>query len=227
MKRRLCMFAKHWAPGQVKSRLAATVGDERASRLYRAFLESLLERLPSADWECVLAFAPVSARSEFENLVRGTVWRLEPQADGDLGARMAAALSAGFSAGCDAVVLVGSDSPTLPVNFVHDAFAKLERSPVVLGRAADGGYYLLGARPPVPPIFTGMAWSTPDVFEQTVSRLAAAGIGYERLPDGYDVDDANGLLRLREELSRAAEHADEGQSLSRLRRAVAEILGPA
>jgi hypothetical protein len=225
MKRRLCMLAKHPAPGQVKSRLAASLGDERASRLYRAFLETLIERLEGGDWECVLAFTPSVTGHEFEEIIRGTVWRLAPQADGDLGRRMEAALAEGFAAGCDAVVLVGSDSPTLPTEFVREAFARLEDAPVVLGRAADGGYYLVGARPPVPPIFSGVSWSAPEVFGQTVARLCAAGVTHAQLPEWYDVDDGEGLARLRVELSGATGVGDEGVSLGRLQRAIDEVLG--
>jgi len=228
------MFAKHWAPGEVKSRLAKDVGAEAASQLYLGFLRTLLVRFSATADERVLVFAPPGRRAEFEELLRsmpgahpaGGYWSLEPQAEGDLGARMRAFFDWAFAGGATRVVLIGSDSPTLPIEFIDEAFAALAQHPVVLGPASDGGYYLVGAvgqlcdtavRPAVaasrdaaalrrtatsssaPPIFDRIDWSTPAVFEQTVERLKAAALTYHVLPPWYDVDELADLARLKRE----------------------------
>ena len=74
--------------------------------------------------------------------------------------------------GARAVVLVGADSPTLPVEYVERAFAELERADVVLGPATDGGYYLIGVGPARPPLFEGVAWGGALVLVETVATLS-------------------------------------------------------
>jgi glycosyltransferase A (GT-A) superfamily protein (DUF2064 family) len=88
----------------------------------------------------------------------------------------------------DAVVLVGTDSPTLPVAFVEQAFAELRQADVVLGPATDGGYYLLGCARRLPPIFDGIAWGSSAVFRDTVARLTDPEWRLAVLPPWYDVD---------------------------------------
>ncbi len=85
---------------------------------------------------------------------------------------MAAFVERQLDAGARAVVLVGADSPTLPVEHVERAFAELERADVVLGPATDGGYYLIGCGPARPPLFEGVAWGSASVLADTVAALA-------------------------------------------------------
>lgn len=219
--RELGMFAKFWTPGEVKTRLAADVGLEPAARLHQAFLQTLVERFAHAGDRRTLVFSPANKLGEFRTL-RAASWRFEPQGEGDLGRRMQAYFEAAFAAGAERVVLIGSDSPTLPSGFVESAFDMLERRPVVLGPAADGGYYLVGAAGQPPPIFEGMAWSQPTVFAETITKLEAARLEYATLPGWYDVDAIEDLRRLHEELNASQ---DESSEMLALRRAVNEAMG--
>lgn len=214
------IFAKYWQPGKVKTRLAASVGDAEASGLYRRFLDTTLRRFGNAAQRRVLAYTPPERRSEFAALA-DDAWHLEPQAAGDLGRRMQRYFAEAFRSGAERVVLIGSDSPTLPLEYVTDAFDLLKTFPVVLGPADDGGYYLVGAAGAVPPIFAGVAWSTPLVWSQTQSRLQAAGIRCGVLPAWYDVDDLAGLRRMDGEF---AEHGLLDEKLRALREDVARVL---
>jgi glycosyltransferase A (GT-A) superfamily protein (DUF2064 family) len=94
------------------------------------------------------------------------------------------------------VVLIGSDSPDLPAEYVAAALDALHSSDVVLGPAADGGYYLVGVARRVPPIFDGIAWSTPAVWPQTIELLKSSTIAWHELPGWYDVDDQQSLSAL-------------------------------
>ncbi len=193
------ILAKYWQPGAVKTRLATAIGDESASRLYRSFVESLLRRLDSTADQRVLAVTPAERMPEFQQLA-GPAWTVVPQVGGDLGARLQAVFADQFRRGARRVVLIGSDSPTLPRAYVDDAFARLDEYPVVLGPADDGGYYLVGAADRIPPIFSKIEWSTSRVFAQTAERLRSAGCPFATLPLWYDVDDLAGLERLKTEL---------------------------
>ena len=164
--------------------------------LARCFVQTLLNRFQHVADRQILCFAPADSADKFRQLDLCR-WTLEPQASGDLGERMERYFGATLSAAdSPRTVLIGSDSPDLPLEYAADAFDKLRSFPVVLGPATDGGYYLIGASQTVPPIFDNIPWSTPEVWTQTISRLTAAQIPYHVLPEWYDVDDFTGLRRL-------------------------------
>jgi rSAM/selenodomain-associated transferase 1 len=181
----LGLFAKWPAPGMAKTRLAGADPDWGA-RVARAFLLDSLGRLSAVPGKRLLACTPADAAADFAALA-GDRFTLIPQGDGDLGARMARFLASRLAEGARAVV-VGADSPTLPVDFVEMAFAALEQAEVVLGPACDGGYYLLGCRGRLPPVFDGIAWGTAAVLRQTIERLSDPKYRLHLLPPWYDVD---------------------------------------
>jgi rSAM/selenodomain-associated transferase 1 len=183
----LGMFAKWPAPGLVKSRLAVDTSPDWAAAVARAFLLDLLERFASVPVRRVLAFSPPEAATPFSELVQGR-FALVPQAHGDLGERLAHFVCDQLDAGAERVVLIGTDSPTLPRAFVEDAFAHLDRAEVVIGPATDGGYYLIGCRRFVPELFQGIAWGTEHVLRETVTRVRELGLRLAVLPPWYDVD---------------------------------------
>lgn len=217
--RRLGMFAKFWAPGQVKTRLAASIGDQPAALLHHAFVETLLERFGRLADRRTIVYAPSERAEEFA-AAAGASWDIAPQGEGDLGRRMQAWFEGAFAAGATQAVLIGSDSPTLPAPYVESAFQRLDEHSVVLGPAEDGGYYLVGAARQTPPIFAAVAWSQPTVWSETLARLAAAGLSYAPLPRWYDVDDRDDLERLRAELEALG---PSDRALARLRSVVAQV----
>ena len=135
----------------------------------------------------MLGFAPADREADFAAVAAGR-FALAPQADGDLGRRMAAFVERQLEDGARAVVLVGADSPTLPVEHVERAFAELERTDVVLGPATDGGYYLIGCGPTRPPLFEGIAWGAASVLADTAAALTDPRWRLSLLPPWYDVD---------------------------------------
>jgi rSAM/selenodomain-associated transferase 1 len=187
MKDVLGLFAKWPAAGAVKTRLAAVGGAEWAARVADAFLRDTLERLTTIAARRVLVFAPVEARPNFAALVRDD-FALLPQLDGDLGRRLSGFLTHELEGGAEAVVVVGSDSPTLPIEYIDRAFVELKHADVVLGPACDGGYYLLGCRRVVPPIFEGIAWGGSRVLTDTIAALTDPFWRLAVLPPWYDVD---------------------------------------
>jgi rSAM/selenodomain-associated transferase 1 len=183
----LGLFAKRPDPGRVKTRLAADTSPEWAARVADAFLRDTVERFAAVPARRVLAFTPPDAQDFFAALVGGR-FELTPQADGDLGCRLGSFADGHLRAGARKVVLVGTDSPTLPVEWVTQAFAELDSADVILGPATDGGYYLIGLTPNAPPLFDGIVWSGPDVLRATVERLTGTPHRLALLPAWYDVD---------------------------------------
>lgn len=212
-------MAKFWAAGAVKTRLASRIGGEAAAEFQRLSLACLLQRLTCLECDRVVAFAPADRRHDFEALA-GPNWEFEPQAQGDLGRRMQAWFEAGLAAGYRQQVLLGADSPNVPIEHIRQAFEMLATRGVVLGPSADGGYYLVGAAEATPPIFSGIDWSTPNVLAQTRLRLQEAGLPCGLLPEWYDVDEWADLSRLRADL--AGDTASEG-AVGPLRRWLAAV----
>lgn len=208
LTRCLGLFAKNWKPGEVKTRLAQTIGDEKAAAIYRAFVEALAVRFAELQGRKVLAYSPDNdaARTAF-SASEFREWTLDPQCGDDLGSRMSAFFDSQLQAGCQSVVLLGTDCPNIPLAAVQQAFTQLASNEVVLGPSEDGGYYLIGVSRRVPPIFDDMPWSTPELWQATISKLADAGIRYSVLQPWYDVDEMHDLTRLIEDLGAIA-HSD-------------------
>jgi uncharacterized protein len=213
------MFTKFWTPGEVKTRLAASLGPERSAAIHRLFVETLIDRFGSVADERVVALTPRGAGRAFADLI-GPQWQVVTQAEGDLGCRMRAFFHQSL-AHFDRVVLIGSDSPDLPAEHVEEAFRALESHDVVLGPTSDGGYYLVGAARQTSPIFDGIDWSTDRVWGQTIERLRATACKWQALPSWFDVDDHDGLDSL---LGRLARGSNSDSRLAALHQSLQGLL---
>ncbi|MGE5193665.1 MAG: TIGR04282 family arsenosugar biosynthesis glycosyltransferase [Deltaproteobacteria bacterium] len=188
-RRTLGIFVREPVPGQVKTRLAAELGAERAAEIYSAFISDLADRFRGIGAERVLCYCPdsIESRRYFET-VAGQDYRLWGQPNAGLEMRMQRFFEEHIRGVDDRAVIIGSDSPTLPGEYIVRAFAGLDGADCVIGPAADGGFYLIGMRGRAWPVFTGVAWSTSCVLDQTVQRLRECGACLAVLPVWYDVD---------------------------------------
>lgn len=200
----LGMFAKEPIPGRVKTRLAASIGAAPAADVYQAFVGDLIEKHGNTGDRRVLSYAPNTASAQaWATRVGGKNFEVSPQSSGDLGTRMQSFFDTAFTVGNDRVVLIGSDSPNLPVAIVEQAFESLLENDVVLGPAMDGGYYLVGQRVESRNIFEGIEWSSERVFEQNCERIESLNASLGVLPEWFDVDTAVEAHQLREQLLRS------------------------
>jgi rSAM/selenodomain-associated transferase 1 len=185
----LGIFAKEPIAGQVKTRLARDTSADWAQRVAEAFLADSLGRFCSIPTLRVIAYAPSNARTELSIPFRHWVgfYLRYPQSDGDLGHRLRAFFQH-YLRDFPRVVVIGTDSPTLPHDYIHQAFAALHQHDVVLGPAFDGGYYLIGCRREIPALFDDIPWSTAKVLDATVQRVHESNASLALLPPWYDVD---------------------------------------
>ena len=195
--RRLLLFTKPAREGRVKTRLIGDLSAAEAAELHAAFLADLLARLSEGDFELRLAWA----LEPEEEIPAGPLPGMR-QRGNDLGERLYLALA---EAAREAAVVaaVGSDLPTLPLELVHLAFARVEAgADVVLGPAEDGGYYLiaLAAGAVSRRLFEQIAWSTERVLPATLERCRELGLTVELLPVAADVDTPEDLRRLAEQM---------------------------
>lgn len=206
------ILAKAPRPGYAKTRLAKALGVTYAAELAEAFLRDTCEAaraLGSA--RGLLAYAPRDAEAELTDLCAGL--DLVPQVDGDLGARMAAALRCAFEAGAERAVLVGSDTPQIGASGLRAGLRALDHSDVVFGPAEDGGYYLVGCRGPFPALFRDVPWSTNRVLEVSRTRARTLGLRTRLLRPLTDVDEAADLDGLRAALEAAPDRAPHTRAL--------------
>lgn len=193
MRRTLILFFRTPRLGTGKRRLAREIGALAAVRFERLMLATLLRRLAlDRRWRLRLAVTPDEARHRAQRLHPAAVG--VGQGKGDLGMRMRRALR---TCPPGPAVLVGADIPALTARHIWAAFRLLGTHDLVFGPAADGGFWLVGARHPchLPALFNGVRWSGPHALADTLSglpRRITVGLA-DRLED---VDDADGYRRL-------------------------------
>jgi rSAM/selenodomain-associated transferase 1 len=145
-----------------------------------------LERIGGID-HVQLRFAPDDAEAEIRPWLRPG-WSAAGQGGGDLGERLARSFQNAFAARARRVVIIGGDCPEVAAQDIEAAWGALARCDLVLGPAADGGYWLIGLRVMERRLFEGIAWSTRDVLQQTLDHARAAGLTVELLRELHDVD---------------------------------------
>lgn len=172
--------------GSVKTRLAESIGPEAALAAYQQLVATLLSNLaPLANVE--LCFAPTDADAEIAPWLRQG-WVCQPQAGGDLGARLQEVFVRHFQSGAERVVIIGSDCPEVMPADVESAWHALANHDLVLGPAVDGGYWLVGLCAPQAHLFTAMPWSTEMVLAETLRRAGLSGLRVALLRELSDVD---------------------------------------
>lgn len=182
----LLLFVKNPIPGRTKTRLAASVGDAMALRMYHqlcAWTRRQAAGLTGVD-PFVYYSNAITADDDWPN----DRFTKRLQHPGGLGERLAAGFAEAFVAGYERVIVTGSDCPGIDTDYLEAAFAGLDAHDVVIGPALDGGYTLLGLRQPAPELFKGIAWSTDTVLTATLSQAAAAGRSVHQLAPLSDVD---------------------------------------
>jgi len=191
-KRLVVVFAKPAVSGSVKTRLVPTLTPDEAAEFHLAALSdtvSVAQSVAGGSVELHIAGGEEDL-AEFRALYPSCAVR--PQRDGDLGARLSAAFDASFDRGIEKTVVVGSDHPTLPPEYLSQAFDRLDSADIVFGPSRDGGYYAVGQQrgtwPAAQAAFQGIPWSTPQVLEASLERVHEAELEFALLPEWYDVD---------------------------------------
>ncbi len=188
--------------GRCKTRLAATLGDEAATRLYEAMLGDSLDLFARVGaTRLVIMTAPEDDGVAIMTQLAPPGWEVVAQEGAALGERLAHAFRTLGREG-DAVLLVDSDSPTVRPEPIAEAVLRFHGPRrALMGPCDDGGYYLIGLTSLELGILDGIAWSTPQVAAQTRARCKVLGLALEELPGAFDVDRATDLARLRDELT--------------------------
>jgi rSAM/selenodomain-associated transferase 1 len=193
----LLFFIRNPERGRVKTRLAASIGDEKALKLYRGFILNILSNINRETFLFYLCFFPADALDSIKQWL-GEDYLYTPQIGEDLGERMKNGFTEAFAMNFKRVVLIGSDIPDLPIEFIEEAFTSLKEKDAVIGPSLDGGYYLIGFKEKTfsPQVFKGIPWSTERVFEQTMKILEREGLMVHVLNPLRDIDTIEDLKNL-------------------------------
>lgn len=193
----ILLFVKYPTDGRVKTRLAATLGPDAAAKLYQGFVFDILAALTQLRWPFKICFYPDSAGPQTVHWL-GEKYSYIPQTGRDIGERMKDAFVAAFAENFERAILIGSDIPDLPPDYIRRAFEALDSNDVVLGPSSDGGYYLIGFTKHrfLLEAFAGIAWSTHCVFDQTLDIITDHKRTVHLLPQWHDVDTPADLDRL-------------------------------
>ncbi len=186
--KRLVLFAKAPRVGLVKTRLARSIGEAEALKAYQALVQNVLRALVRFR-DVTVQFSPDDAQSDVASWMKPG-WTSAPQGSAGLGDRLARCFEEQFSHGAERVVVIGSDCPDIDGSDIEDAWESLKTHDLVLGPAADGGYWLIGLSRNCPSVFTGVDWGTERVLEQTVARAKHEGLSIALLRQLSDVDTA-------------------------------------
>ena len=198
-------MAKAPLAGEVKTRLVPPLTSAEAAALNVCFLRDMAanvaEVTAAGRVDGLVVYTPVGAEAAFDGILPER-FKLLAQRGESLGDRLCNATDDLLQDGYSSVCLINSDSPTLPRAALDRAIESLAKDGdrVVLGAADDGGYYLIGLKKVHSNLFERIVWSTADVLAHTIERASEIGLEVEMLPRWYDVDDAQALNRLCEEL---------------------------
>lgn len=188
----LIVFIKNPEKGKVKTRLAKTIGDEKALQVYMSLLRITFDAIRNVNCNKAIfstGFGQNSVQIGDHGYLKFVQW------GNGLGEKMSNAFQTGFIANYKKVLVIGSDCPEISNAIIVDAFRLLDENEVVIGPAADGGYYLIGMKKTHPGLFTNKNWSTDSVLAETIADLKKTGLTYKLLPVLSDVDEEDDLKK--------------------------------
>lgn len=219
--------------GAVKTRLVPPLSHTHAAALARCFACDVIANMSCITSDVIIAYAPQDGRAIIENILiehlsgensshqnlslgnkslgdisSANLIYVEQHGE-DLGARLAHIAAEADGRDFSPLIFVGTDSPTLPRQFIENALRLLIETPVdvTLGATRDGGYYSIGysirVRRQSPALFDGISWSSAQVYRQTISNIKRLKLRFHEMPVWYDVDEAPDLARLQLEFDQS------------------------
>ena len=195
-------MAKAPKPGMVKTRLTESLPSPAVTALYRCLLEDTLTLATSLTNVEVAVMCPESDQGELEHVLGNTVQVVAQKGEG-----LAAGLTSVFrqftATGRQPVIAFNSDSPHLAPSVLDGAFNILATHDVVVGPTHDGGYYLVGAKVAHPALFEDDRMGTRSALDRLLTRAKVLKLSTGFTEPFYDIDVANDLILLAQELQLA------------------------
>ena len=192
------IFGRYPQPGRVKTRLAASIGNEAAADFYRLCAEHTFRQLSPFQNSSVHFYC-----SDPDDLPKVNEWiapylfSIAAQTGASLGERMMNAFDSSFQQGSKKVIIIGTDAPDISSEILQSSIDALDTFDIVIGPALDGGYYLLGMKQLHGDLFKDIPWSTEDVFQKTIEKAHSHNLSVQLLPPLSDIDTIEDLTAWR------------------------------
>ncbi|NDJ17213.1 DUF2064 domain-containing protein [Myxacorys almedinensis A] len=196
----LIIFTRYPEPGKAKTRLIPALGEAGAAALHRQMAEDTVAQAQRLQKDqSTLSLEVHFAGGDLAQMRHwlGEQGQYRSQGSGSLGDRLIQAFQGAFQQQATAVVVIGTDCPSLQADLLSLAFERLTTADLVLGEASDGGYYLIGLRQPTPELFQTISWSTDVVFQQTLAIARKLNLTTALLPVLDDIDRPEDLTTLK------------------------------
>ncbi len=195
----IILFTRFPQPGRVKTRMIDRLGSQGAAKLHTKMTEKVICQIQPAlqkrKIELQIYYCGGS-QQEMANWL-GRNCTLCIQQGSDLGQRMEHAFTQTIQQGAERILLIGSDCPDITADIISNGLKKLNNHDLVLGPAADGGYYLIGLRThgnEIATLFNSIDWGTDQVLEQTLTQAKKGELSCTLLPQLHDIDRAEDLV---------------------------------
>ncbi|MFN6086135.1 MAG: TIGR04282 family arsenosugar biosynthesis glycosyltransferase [Fluviicola sp.] len=167
MSRKIIIFQKNRLPGQVKTRLAKTIGDEKALEIYDFMVKNIHACIEPLGFDTSVYFSHFDEKNVLWDYASTSIQTQDP----DLGIRMYDAIKHELEKGYTNVILIGTDFIDFQKELIEDAFNKLDQNDYVFGPTYDGGYYLVGCKKVHSEVFLDKIWSTETVLIEAIDEL--------------------------------------------------------
>ncbi len=190
MENLVIVFTKNPELGKCKTRLAKSIGNEKALQVYKALIQHTAKTIGKVDVNRVVFY---SKKIQTQDFWDDALFIKQVQSQGHLGQKMQAAFEWGFAQGYSKICIVGSDLMELEPRDIEEAFQQLEDKDVVFGPANDGGYYLMGMNSLYKEAFLDKAWSTNTVLKNTLEDLKSLNVAL--LETKTDIDTLEDLKK--------------------------------
>jgi rSAM/selenodomain-associated transferase 1 len=197
MKTAIIIMAKVPRAGNVKTRLQPRLTPEQSADFAACLLFDTIEKVKSLGNELIIAYTPPNELEYFNRFSLAKETLFSEQKGIDLGEKIFNAFEFAFRWEADSAVMIGTDSPTFPIEFIENALTDLKTYDAVLGKTSDGGFYLIGLSRLKTEIFENVEWSSTKTFRQTKENILRAGFRLKEIPGWYDVDEPPDLEKLR------------------------------
>jgi uncharacterized protein len=195
----IIIFLKYPESGKVKTRLAKTIGNQHAANLYKNFIIDTLKSVSQLSLAKKVIFAYPKEKIGLVKTITETTDPIYEQEGNDLGQKMYNAFLETHQMGFSKTIIIGTDSPNLPLSHITQAFDNLTQKDVVIGPTSDGGYYLIGCKHNTLSAnwFNNVKWSTNTVFQKTIDNIKKEKNSYHILEKWYDIDTYEDLKKLK------------------------------
>ena len=188
------VLMKNPVKGKVKTRLAATTGEDKALAIYNLLLKQTKSIVSELN-NCEIAIFYSDFINHNDLWAKGSNLKYL-QSGNNLGERMNNAFEVSFKNDYEKIIIIGTDCYEITTEIIENGFLALTKNDIVIGPATDGGYYLLGMKRLHHKLFENILWSTPNVLTDTVQILIALELTYDLLPELSDIDTEENLHQI-------------------------------